>query len=761
MKNRFTFSMLFSLLLCCNLWAQNATNLWYFGGNAGLDFSSGSPVAVSNSAMNTNEGCITVSDDNSNLLFYSDGVTVYNSAHQIMVNGNGLNGGNSASQSCIAFADPANANQYYIFTVPEGGNTTGFYYNVLDMSMNGGLGQVVMKNQLVQAGSFAEKIHALYTPGGDVWVIAQLNNSNTYVTVLVTNAGVGAPSSQSIGTVHPFFVSGLRFSHDGSKLASCNYQASQIELFDFDYTTGLLSNPATHTFPGNFPAYSIEYSPSGQYMYVGNVDVSPGLIYQFDLNAGNNTAILATAQLVLTVLNNYTGTIQLATDGKIYCPSWSSSFVSVINDPDMGGVACNGVANALSVIGQSYLGLPQWPAGTFGVVIKYDKLCLGDSTEFNIQNAAQTLITDWNFDDPSSGVNNTSSLTNPKHLFTAVGTYNVRLIRVFTNLQSDTTYQPITIDNVVNINLGNDTTICIGQSVVLNAGTSYTNYQWQNGSTNTTYTATGTGMYYVTADNGQCKGTDSIDVTAIQCSGPLAALSSSDTLWCDKTCIDFFDLSQNNPASWTWYFQGASPSTSTDQNPTGICYNNYGSFDVSLVACNSLGCDSVFFNDFVTEFQLPLPPTITYSNDTLYASPAFSYQWYNTNNINVVLNTNNYFVPVVDGNYFVLGFDSNGCATPSATFGFYTGINNYTYNSNDVILTPINGGNYFSLLINSKEKIKQLSLIDVAGKQINLLSYDTDGENNFILDLNNVSKGIYFVKVEFVNHSSIRRLVKL
>lgn len=83
------------------------------------------------------------------------------------------------------------------------------------------------------------------------------------------------------------------------------------------------------------------------------------------------------------------------------------------------------------------------------------------------------------------------------------------------------------------------------------------------------------------------------------------------------------------------------------------------------------------------------------------------------------------------------------------TFGhiwFLYGDNNYTYNSNDVILTPINGGNYFSLLINSKEKMKQLSLIDVAGKQINLLSYDTDGENNFILDLNNVSKGFTLLK---------------
>jgi hypothetical protein len=126
-----------------------------------------------------------------------------------------------------------------------------------------------------------------------------------------------------------------------------------------------------------------------------------------------------------------------------------------------------------------------------------------------------------------------------------------------------------------------------------------------------------------------------------------------------------------------------------------------------------------------------------------------------------VLSTNNYFVPVVDGNYFVLGFDSNGCATPSATFGFYTGINNYAYNGVDVILTPVDGGNYYSLQIISNQHLKKLSMIDVQGKEINLSTYNVDGDGKFILDLNHVNKGVYFVKVEFDNYSSIRRLIKL
>ena len=56
-------------------------NIWYFGEYAGLDFNSGSPVALTNGQLNTNEGCATISDNNGNLLFYTDGMTVYNKSH--------------------------------------------------------------------------------------------------------------------------------------------------------------------------------------------------------------------------------------------------------------------------------------------------------------------------------------------------------------------------------------------------------------------------------------------------------------------------------------------------------------------------------------------------------------------------------------------------------------------------------------------------------------------------------------------------------
>src|SRR4249920_2840442 len=65
-----------------------------------------------------------------------------------------------------------------------------------------------------------------------------------------------------------------------------------------------------------------------------------------------------------------------------------------------------------------------------------------------------------------------------------------------------------------------------------------------------------------------------------------AALAASDTQLCEKFCIDFTDQSTNNPASWQWTFEGASPSTSTQQNPTNICYDDPGVYDVTLIATN-------------------------------------------------------------------------------------------------------------------------------------------------------------------------------
>jgi PKD repeat protein len=99
---------------------------------------------------------------------------------------------------------------------------------------------------------------------------------------------------------------------------------------------------------------------------------------------------------------------------------------------------------------------------------------------------------------------------------------------------------------------------------------------------------------------------DDVSLTA-QPSVPLINLSCTDTTFCDKHCIDFFDLSTNNPTSWQWVFPGADSATSELQNPTNICYSTYGSFDVTLIACNAAGCDTLVLPDFINEYPLPIP----------------------------------------------------------------------------------------------------------------------------------------------------------
>jgi hypothetical protein len=161
-----------------------------------------------------------------------------------------------------------------------------------------------------------------------------------------------------------------------------------------------------------------------------------------------------------------------------------------------------------------------------------------------------------------------------------------------------------------------------------------------------------------------------------------------------------------------------------------------------LVACNALSCDSLYLDNFVTEFQLPAPSVVTFSNDTLYSTPAFSYQWYNTNNINLVLGTLNYFVPVVDGSYFVLTSDSNGCSVPSNTVGFYTGINNISH-SQQFTLSP-NPANNILQITTEQTGAYQCSIIDYTGRQV--MNFQSPAQIQKV-DISKLSKGIYSVLI--------------
>ena len=67
-------------------YSQGEANIWYYGNYAGLDFNNGNPVALTNGQVNTYEASAIMSNASGQLLFYTDGNTVWNRNHQIMLN---------------------------------------------------------------------------------------------------------------------------------------------------------------------------------------------------------------------------------------------------------------------------------------------------------------------------------------------------------------------------------------------------------------------------------------------------------------------------------------------------------------------------------------------------------------------------------------------------------------------------------------------------------------------------------------------------
>jgi gliding motility-associated-like protein len=102
---------------------------------------------------------------------------------------------------------------------------------------------------------------------------------------------------------------------------------------------------------------------------------------------------------------------------------------------------------------------------------------------------------------------------------------------------------------------------------------------------------------YIVSDGNLPPGYDTgtITMTVLSCATvPTANFSVSDTFICEDMCINFFDLSTEFPTSWQWTFQGASPSSSTIQNPVAICYPSPGVYDVTLVSSTLNGSSTPY-----------------------------------------------------------------------------------------------------------------------------------------------------------------------
>ncbi len=353
--------------------AQQEARNWYFGHSAGISFSTNPPTYLAGGQIYSDEGCSSISDANGNLLFYSDGVTVWDRNNSVMPNGSGLFGGSSSTQSCVVVPLPGSSTMYFLFTPPQQSSVnTAFYYSMVDMTLNNGFGDVINKNNSLFAQS-AEKITSVrHRNGMDYWVIGHPFNSDQFYTYLITSSGINAtPIISTAGT----FVGGnianmigyMKSSPCGNKLANAIYGDDILEILDFNDSTGEVSNPlvlATWTGQHSSGVYGIEFSPDNSKLYASII--TPASVVQFDLLAGSSSAIIASATTVGTSPLNFNGALQNGPDGRMYLTKYGAMSLACITNPNLTFPACNYVESFVSLASSTgTLGLPNFISSFF------------------------------------------------------------------------------------------------------------------------------------------------------------------------------------------------------------------------------------------------------------------------------------------------------------------------------------------------------------------------------------------------------------
>jgi PKD repeat protein len=165
---------------------------------------------------------------------------------------------------------------------------------------------------------------------------------------------------------------------------------------------------------------------------------------------------------------------------------------------------------------------------------------------------------------------------------------------------------------------------------------------------------------------GQMLYIDNINITgAPAAQAPVAAFTASATTFCKNSCINFTDNSTNNPTSWSWSFPGGTPTSSTIQNPTNICFNTAGTYTVSLTATNSNGSSTttqvLTVNPLPTVTVTPNTSVCTGGNTSLTASGATTYSWSPATGLSATTGATVTSTPTATTTYTVTGTNANGC----------------------------------------------------------------------------------------------------
>ncbi|MEP7195180.1 MAG: T9SS type A sorting domain-containing protein [Saprospiraceae bacterium] len=207
---------------------------------------------------------------------------------------------------------------------------------------------IKIKEKIIAKGDFVEKHMALtkHANGRDWWIITEDFLSNNHNIYLLDTAGIKLYTTQKIGTPTDSFdwTGNSIFTQNGEMFIKY-LRGYQIQIFDFDRCSGILSNPKVIiNEKGHFKDLCfITVSPNNRFLYLN----SDSTIWQYDLFSSdikNSETVIGEwdGYFFKNRLTTSFNQISLAPDGKIYVSCRSSSiYLHVINNPNEKGLNCD------------------------------------------------------------------------------------------------------------------------------------------------------------------------------------------------------------------------------------------------------------------------------------------------------------------------------------------------------------------------------------------------------------------------------------
>lgn len=490
--------------------AQLQNTNWCFGQNAGLKFT-GSTISGYSSSIVSYESAATLSNRHTgDLMFYADSWRVWNANHVLMPNGKytGSDTISTTAQGAHIVPSLTDTNKYYLFTLSDLSKTGTLYYSIVDMSLNGGLGDVIPSQKAIVIDSVMTEAMASTAVCNKVW-LATLKRTNEFNLYAITKAGLNlTPVISPAGYQYSSSaISTLKFSPDGTKIAIATYDGNElvsyVAIHDFDNQTGKVTNGRLIDTTAGVSYYGCEFSPDGNRLYIGGYPKHE--VYQFDLTQPTTTAITASKKLLIKDTFNTLAAIQMGPDSNIYVAKYGTKKLDRISNADALYPACVYTRDAVTLdYGNVRLGLPQrvvYPLGYSQdpfTSMTDTTLCITEP----ITLSAPAGFTDYKW---SNNSNNTSISTN------APGTYWVSYKQGCDEYTDSFTIT----EPEVTVSINNDTVICTGDTITLTANASQpgSKYLWNTGATTNTTRTSEAGNYSVQVSYLNCTATDDMNLS--------------------------------------------------------------------------------------------------------------------------------------------------------------------------------------------------------------------------------------------------------